>query len=404
MKNKIDDYVYSAGKFGGLNQVALAGEIAETAHGEVAATLAWSGLKRFRVIGIRDESDTVRSFWLAPGDGSPLPRFRPGQYIPLRSVPVGGGRPLTRTYSLSAAPGDSRAFRISIKREEGALNGILPLGVFSNYMHDTMTMGAELLVGAPRGSFVLDAAGDAPVCFLSAGVGVTPVFSMLEHLVNTDDRRSVCFIHGTRNGRLHTFREDLRRMTANRPWITSHVYYSRPSKEDAVQHRFDSVGRIDLTPVLALDLPKDTHYFLCGPLGFLRDLYQGLRRRGVDEGRLHYEHFGTAVDLAIDAPERAKPKEPPITRPRQTGETATVTFASSGIVVEWDGSVDSILELAEAVGIFAMYSCRSGVCQTCSCQLQDGAVEYFNDPAADPEPGEVLICSTRPKGNIVIDL
>ena len=384
--------------------MALASEIAETVRGEVAAPLAWSGLKPFRVIGIRDESDAVRSFYLAPEDGSPLPRFRPGQYIPLRSVPVGGGRSLTRTYSLSAAPGDSRAFRISIKREEGTLNGILPPGVFSNYMHDTMTMGTELLVGAPRGSFILDVAGDAPVCFLSAGVGVTPVFSMLEHLVNTDDRRPTCFIHGTRNGRLHTFREDLRRLTANRPWITSHVCYSRPSKEDAMQHRFDSVGRVDLTLVLALNLPTDTHYFLCGPLGFLRDLYQSLRRRGVDEGHLHYEHFGTAVDLAIDAPERAKPKEPPKIRPRQTDETATVRFASSGIVVEWDGSVDSILELAEEAGISAMYSCRSGVCQTCSCRLQDGAVEYFNDPAADPEPGEVLICSARPKSNIVIDL
>ena len=384
--------------------MALSDEIEIAVPERGASKLAWSGLKPFRIVGLRDESDVVRSFWLAHEDSDALPMFWAGQYIPIRSKEVGGGRPLMRTYSLSEAPGNNRTFRISIKREEGALNGILPPGVFSNYMHSSMTIGDSLLVGAPRGNFRLQAAGDAPVCLLSAGVGITPVFSMLAHLVLTDSRRPIWFVHGTRNGRLHAFREEVRGLVSDRPWIQSHICYSRPLQADARQHYFDSVGRVDLSLVLSLDLPAETHYFLCGPLGFLRDLFHGLRRRGVDPSRIHYEHFGAAIDLALEASASDKTKEPPKVRPRRTGEEATVTFARSGLVAQWDGSVDSILELAESANISAMYSCRSGVCQTCSCRLQEGAVEYFNEPAAEPEPGEVLICSARPRGNIVIDL
>ena len=131
--------------------MALTDQIEAVTSERRGSGLAWSGLKPFRIVGLRDESDVVRSFWLSHEDGETLPKFRAGQYIPIRSKEIGGGRPLIRTYSLSDAPGSNRTFRISIKREEGALNGILPAGVFSNHMHSSMTIGDELLVGAPRG-------------------------------------------------------------------------------------------------------------------------------------------------------------------------------------------------------------------------------------------------------------
>ncbi|MEM7169724.1 MAG: 2Fe-2S iron-sulfur cluster-binding protein [Pseudomonadota bacterium] len=368
------------------------------------ASLAWSGLRKFRVTGIKEESEIIRSFWLTPEDGGKLPLFRAGQYVPVRSIPPEGGRPLTRTYSLSAAPGDHRFIRISVKRESGAFNGELPGGVFSNFLHDTITLGSSLSIGAPRGSFVLDAANSDPVCLLSAGVGITPVQSMLEHLVFRDDRRPIWFIHGNRNGKLHAFRDEVRKFVIDRPWITSRVCYSRPTRSDTRLQSFDQIGRVDHALIDSLNMPEDTQYFLCGPLGFLRDFYHGLRRRGIDAARIHYEHFGTAIDLAIEASQESKPIRPPKTRDASPATDATVTFAHSGVVVQWDDSNESILELAESAGISAMYSCRSGVCQTCSCHLQEGEVEYFNEPAADPEPGEVLICSARPKGNIVLDL
>ncbi len=365
--------------------------------------LAWPGLRPFRVAGMRDESENIRSFWLTPEDGRPLPGYKAGQYLAVQAPDSGERRAPIRTYSLSTAPGSTQFYRISVKREEGALNGTLPPGVFSNYLHDTVMLGSLLQIGAPRGAFVLDAAGKAPVCLISAGVGITPVMSMLERLVLSDDRRPVVFIHGARNGRLQAFRDPLRAMTAQRPWIRTHIRYSRPSRDDIAAKRFDSTGRVDLRLALSLGLPEDCCFFLCGPLGFLRDHYRGLRKMGVPAERILYENFGAGVDLALENAASAEAATPPPER-RTLPQGVTVTFARSGVVIDWDDSAESILEAAEDAGLSPMYSCRSGVCQTCSCRLVEGEVDYFNDPAAPPPEGEVLICSSRPRGNLVIDL
>jgi ferredoxin len=57
-----------------------------------------------------------------------------------------------------------------------------------------------------------------------------------------------------------------------------------------------------------------------------------------------------------------------------------------------------------AHGLNPDYSCRSGICHTCMCALVEGEVEYLEDPLDEPDPGCVLICCSRPKSNIVIEV
>ncbi|MBD3857405.1 MAG: 2Fe-2S iron-sulfur cluster binding domain-containing protein [Acidobacteria bacterium] len=66
--------------------------------------------------------------------------------------------------------------------------------------------------------------------------------------------------------------------------------------------------------------------------------------------------------------------------------------------------VQSILDLAEANGLTPDYSCRSGVCQTCMSDLQEGEVEYVLEPLDPPDPGSVLICCSKPKTNVIVDV
>ncbi len=332
----------------------------------------------------------------------PLPDFLPGQYVAIRLLGGGGTAPVTRTYSLSKGPGDRDCLQISVKREEGAMNGTLPPGVVSNHLHRSLAMGDEILVRPPLGSFTLSLAGSAPVAMLSAGVGITPMMSMLDALKTAGDRRPLWFLHGARSGREQAFRLPIREAQQILPRLTTHLRYSRPSRQDVLHHRHDSIGRVDLALVKSIKAPPETHYFLCGPLGFLRDLYRGLRRQGVPADQIHYEHFGVPVDLAVEErpPERPRPPKPIESSARQL----SVTFARSGVVTPWDPGVQSILDLAEQAGLSPDYSCRSGICQTCSCRLISGEIAYDEEPAAAPEPGEVLICSARPKGDVVIDI
>lgn len=130
---------------------------------------AWTGFRPLRVAAVHDESGHVRSVSLAAPDSAPLPKWPAGQSITLRLFPDASGAPLIRNYSLSNRPG-SEDYRISVKRElQGAASG---------YLHTGVRAGDLIDVAAPRGSFFLTD-GDAPVLLLSAGVGATPVLSML---------------------------------------------------------------------------------------------------------------------------------------------------------------------------------------------------------------------------------
>ena len=71
--------------------------------------------------------------------------------------------------------------RISVKREAGGAHG--PAGRVSNALHDRLEEGGVLDVAPPQGDFHLREDGDAPVVLLSGGVGLTPMVSILNHLV-----------------------------------------------------------------------------------------------------------------------------------------------------------------------------------------------------------------------------
>jgi uncharacterized protein len=81
-----------------------------------------------------------------------------------------------------------------------------------------------------------------------------------------------------------------------------------------------------------------------------------------------------------------------------------VTFAHSKVSVPWDDSCESLLELAEAHGLSPDFSCRSGICSTCKCELLVGEVDYFSEPLDPPEEGMALICCSRPAGDVTLNI
>jgi len=93
---------------------------------------------------------------------------------------------------------------------------------------------------------------------------------------------------------------------------------------------------------------------------------------------------------------------------RPAGEELTgeceVTFARSGVITTWNPDCESILDLAEQHGLSPDYSCRSGICRTCMCELVEGEVEYVEEPLNAPDPGCVLICVSRPKSKLVVEI
>ncbi|MGY9001676.1 MAG: 2Fe-2S iron-sulfur cluster-binding protein [Rhodospirillales bacterium] len=82
----------------------------------------------------------------------------------------------------------------------------------------------------------------------------------------------------------------------------------------------------------------------------------------------------------------------------------TVTFKETGKIVPWNTDYENLLEFAEAHDLDVRFGCREGSCHSCACSLIKGEVNYVEEPALEPDDGDVLICCAVPKTDIEIDL
>ena len=353
---------------------------------------AWPGFRPLRVSRIEKESSSVLSVTLAPGDDRPLVAALPGQFIVLRIHPKPEGPILLRNYSLSDLP-TSDHYRVSIKLETN--------GAASTYLHSQVRVGDLLDVAAPRGSFTLKA-GDKPVVLLSAGVGATPVLAMLHSLAAEASPREVWWLFGARNGEDHPFAAESSNLIKALPYGRRFIGYSRPSSNDRPGIDFDASGRITVDVLEKLGVPRDADFYLCGPAAFLKDLSAGLAAWGISDDRVHTEIFGPGKPITpgVVDPPHALPHLPA----GAVGPGPRVSFARSGLNVCWDPKFPSVLDLAEACDVPVRWSCRTGVCHTCESGLISGSVGYQPEPLESPAPGNLLICCSRPQGDVVIDL
>src|SRR5208283_5460582 len=295
---------------------------------------AWPGFRQMRVANIHKESDSVTSFILAPIDGQPLPVCQAGQFVVLRLVvdPDPKKPPVLRSYSLSDLPAADH-FRISVKNE---LNGI-----GSSFLCSRAREGDVLDVSAPRGSFTLRPS-QGPVVLLSAGVGATPVMSMLHSLAAEKSQREIWWIYGARNRVEHPFAEESRSLLKQLSRGRAYIVYSRPAATDQVGADFDAPGHIDTALLEKIGVPPGSDFYLCGPSSFLQNMRDGLGTWGVLAENVHTEIFGALESIT---PGMAQVVHTPHLPQGPLGSGPPVSFARSGITAAWDPKFGSLLEL-----------------------------------------------------------
>ena len=358
---------------------------------------AWKGFRHFTVDKKVPENRTITSFYLVPEDGQPLPVYMPGQFLTFRLSIPGRPKPVIRTYSLSECPCHAEYYRVTIKKEPSSRDSDTISG--SGYFHDVVEPGTRLQVAAPRGDFFLDPREESPIVLLSGGVGLTPMISMLNAVVDSGKKRPTWFIHGTRNGVHHAMCKHMRQVAAENDDITVHIRYSQPRPEDIEGREYDSIGHVDPDLLKTLLPGKDMDFYLCGPPPFMNGLLKGLWEWGVSETRIRFELFGPATLLQEGTGARRRKKE---SAARE--EAYEIRFSASGITAKWDPEYENLLEFAEDQGVFPDFSCRSGICHSCQYEIQEGEVNYNFEPLDPPYPGQALLCCARPKSKLVIDV
>lgn len=129
----------------------------------------------------------------------------------------------------------------------------------------------------------------APVLLASAGIGCTPMLSMLEHLAETGHAARVTVLHADRSPADHALRDDHRALTHKLADASARFWYEADAEPG------DGEGLLDLADV---QVDPGTTAYLCGPLPFMRTVRAQLLAKGVPASDIHYEVFGPDLWLA----------------------------------------------------------------------------------------------------------
>lgn len=344
---------------------------------------AWTGWRELEVVETTAESDDCRSFYLVAPDQSPLPPFRPGQFVVVGVRDESSGAIKHRCYSLSDAP-DPRYWRITVKR--------VPGGLVSNHLHDQVAEGSRLLVQAPAGGFVPSTDCDQPLVLVAAGVGITPMMAMIRYCLTWQPARTLYCFYQAANSQRAPFVKRLQQWAASQPKLKLRTCFSQPLHGDQA----DKTGRLDVQDLLSESELATGEFMLCGPEGFMRDLRGQLIAAGIASQAIKFEAFQQTV-----------PDAAPTLTNQQGGvraRNAIVTWAGSKQQSQWSPAEGTLLKCAQKSGIVIDHSCGVGRCGTCAVRLLKGEVIYPDHIDHASQTGDqVLSCVATPSGDVTIE-
>jgi len=341
--------------------------------------IRWLG--KLQLFEVEVVTPTVKTFRFKVPSGGNIPfDYLPGQFLTLHIAPQ--GVPIKRSYTIASTPTWRDRIEITVKREAN--------GVVSRWLHDELRVGDEVEVEAPNGTFIFTGAQADSVVLVGAGVGITPMMSVVRYLHETAWPGQVYLVLGFRSPRDFIFREELERLMARYNNLSVRVTVSNPGNEVWT----GKVGRIDeaLLAGCVQDLARRRAH-VCGPPSMMEDVKGFLLGLGVKKAEIKTEAFGSVT------------RDPTLNRGRSVAIVGTVTFLASDVrkPVPEDAT---ILDVADEAGVLIDNACRSGTCASCRIKLTSGRVSMAVRDALteqDKAEGYILACQAKIHGDVTVD-
>ena len=375
---------------------SLSRHVAET----IASGSTWEGYREFSVQRreFEDNNQSICSFYLVPLDGKLLPSFNPGQFLTFKLLledPVTHiSKDVVRCYSLSDAP-KTDYYRISVKRVPSPTDQPdVPPGLSSSFFHDHVQEGRTILVKAPSGHFHLMNNEQLPIVLIGGGIGITPMLSILNTILEQEIKTEVWLYYSIHNGDEHIMKAHLQALAIAHDNFHLHVCYSAPNESDTKGVDYQHHARVSISLLRATLKLMRYQFYVCGPRPMMESLIPGLEDWGVNDDDIYYESFGPATLTKHNKTAPAVSSAHPI----------NITFSQTGKSIPWDAAADSLLEFAEANGIEVDSGCRAGSCGSCQTRVKAGDVAYNQDPDADVAPGHCLLCISKPNNDLTLEL
>jgi len=169
-----------------------------------------------------------------------------------------------------------------------------PDGYVSNLLHDNMAEGDTLEIGPPCGEFFLNVNDrhERPLVLLAAGIGITPIMSILKATLNAMPDREIILIHGCLNDDVQPFKPFIDQLALDHPNLKAHYRYSDMAQDDVLAEENSSAGMVDAELIESLIPSRHADYYFCGPKPFMVNIYQDLLVWGIPASQVHFEFFG----------------------------------------------------------------------------------------------------------------
>ena len=347
-----------------------------------------------KVKDVRPETaDCVSVSFEIPEELRDLFRFQPGQYLTFRKHIEGAE--IRRSYSICTSPKEGE-LRVAIKQVTG--------GKFSGFANEQLKKGEILEVMSPMGKFSPKETEKRDKQYLAfvAGSGITPVMSIMRHVLESEPHSQFTLVYGNKNRNTIIFREaieGLKNLYMQRLRVY-HVLSRELMDVPLFNGRIDAQKCNDFCDTL-IDLKGIDEVFLCGPEEMILSVREQLIQSGMPSPAIHLELFSSP-----DQPkqQREQWKE---THAKAEGPVSKVSIRLDGVTFEMDLSYngDNILDAALQHGADLPYACKGGVCSTCRAKIVEGAVDMEVNYALEPDEvakGFVLTCQSHPKTERVI--
>lgn len=341
----------------------------------------------------KETADCVSVAFDLPADLESVYKFKPGQYLTLRTEI--NGEDIRRSYSICSCPFDGE-LRVAIKRVEG--------GRFSTYANHDLKIGDELDVMTPIGNFTTEfsESNTKQYVAIAAGSGITPVMSLIKSAMIAEPNSKFTLIYGNRNSASVIFKdeiEDLKDAHMNRLEV-HHVLSREDQGSDLLK------GRIDAEKVKGFaekffDVDKTDAYFLCGPEEIIHASEEALGSMGVTKDKIHFELFTSSADTP------SKKTEVETSGSSSNDVLSSVTVILDGDETHMDISTKgkTILDSALDAGADVPFACKGAVCCTCRAKVLEGSAEMEMNYALtdeEVEEGYILTCQSHPTADKVV--
>jgi len=207
-------------------------------------------------------------------------RFHPGQWVDIHLTI--DDETHNCGYSITSIPSPNNTIEVAVK--------LAPELKLTEHLHKNCHTGDEVFISNAQGEVYLTEDLSGPYVFIAGGVGITPLYSMIQHITAVNPAAPTTLIYSITTPDDFLFEKELKALATNNPNFRILTTVTRTK-----QHQEEFSGRINPDMLRSIKLPADANYFLCGPPQMVDDVVDILNtlqdELGITESSVHYDKW-----------------------------------------------------------------------------------------------------------------